>query len=239
MLNSCGQQPDDANFYAARVKFNTTDSILAEADLKKAILLDKQQWRFYKQLTELYNKEGRYTEALPIVQDYYQKNNAHYIMGMLLAKTFLFNKKYSNAARILDKIVVIPYEGATDGRRLYKEAHLMLCIDAMKDKNYIKAIGEINKAQQWPERLGVGKPYPEDLDERLENFLLYQCYLKLGNKTKSVGAIEQLKNNKAAVYKINDALTEWAGGNTNALEKASFTAMDENSRILGEWLKIK
>jgi len=238
LLNSCGQQPDDANFYSARAKLNAADSAAAEKDIKKAIELDPKQWRFYKQLTELYNNQGRYTEALPIVQTYYQRNPAHYIMGMLLAKTFLFNKSYSNAAKVLDKIVVIPYEGATDGRSLYKEAHLMLAVEAMQHKNYKKAINEIAIARQWPERLGVGKPYSEDIDERLENFLLYQCYSKTGNKIKSANAMEQIKNNTASVYKANDIITEWAGGNTSALEKiSSGSTTGENSRVLAEWLK--
>ncbi len=239
LMNSCGQQPDDANFYSARAKMNAGDSAITEADIKKAIALNPHQWRFYKQLAELYNEEGRYAEALSLVQAYYQENPAHYITGMLLAKTFLLNKRYTDAVQILDKIVVIPYEGATDGRALYKEAHLMLCVEAMKNKNYKKAVTEINMSQQWPERLGVGKPYAEDIDDRLENFLLYQCYLKLGNKAKAANAMEKIKSNQAKVYKINDAITDWAAGNTTALENASTPKPNENNRILGEWLRIR
>ena len=239
LLNSCGQKPDDANFYASRAKLNAADSISAEKDFKKAIELDTQQWRFYKQLDELYNKEGRYAEALSIAKTYYEKNPSHYIMGMLLAKTYLFNKKYKEAATVLDKIVVILYEGATDGRRLYKEAHLMLAVESMQKKNYKKAITEITTARQWPERLGVGKPYDDDIDERLENFLLYQCYTKSGDKTKAANSLAQIKNNKAIGNKSNDVLTEWANGNTSALNNIQSNITDENSRVLNEWVKIK
>ena len=238
MLNKCGQQPDDGNFYAARAKLNQEDPLAAAADIKKAIALDGQQWRFYKQMADLYNKQGNYAEALPVVQGYYQKNPAHYIMGMLLAKTCLLNRRYSDAAAILDKIVVIPYEGATDGRRLYKEAHLMLAVKAMGDKKYKKAVDEITMARQWPERLGVGKPYSEDIDERLEQFLLYQCYTKLSDRTKAAAALEQIKQNKATLYAGNNAITAWAGGDTNALEHLPAPAVtDDNGRVLAEWLK--
>ena len=37
----------------------------------------------------------------------------------------------------------------------------------------------IETARQWPEKLGTGKPYPEDIDERLENWLVYHCHISL------------------------------------------------------------
>jgi tetratricopeptide (TPR) repeat protein len=161
-------------------------------------------------------------------------------MGMLLAKTFLFNKRYSDAAAILDKIVVIPYEGATDGRRLYKEAHLMLAVKAMHNKKYKKAVDEITIARQWPERLGVGKPYTEDIDERLEQFLLYQCFTQLQDKTKAAAALEQIKQNKATLYAGNNAISAWAAGNAAALENLPGpAATDDTGRVLAEWLKIR
>ncbi len=238
LLLSCGQQPGAAIFYSTRAKLNSTELNSKEADLKKAIELDPTQWRFYKQLTDYYNLQHRNAEALSIAKNYYQKNPTHYIMGMLLAKTYLLNKKYSDAAQILDKIVVIPYEGATDGRGLYKEAHLMVAVEEMKKNNYKKAINEINLSKQWPESLGVGKPYEEDIDERLENFLLYYCYNKLGDKTKSATALEQIKNNKAKGYKVNEVITAWVTNTNKVLDNITpGTIEDENKRVLSEWLK--
>ncbi|MEJ7676153.1 MAG: hypothetical protein WKF59_26495 [Chitinophagaceae bacterium] len=39
----------------------------------------------------------------------------------------------------------------------------------------------IAAARLWPESLGVGKPYSEDIDERLEDWLAYESYAKQGN----------------------------------------------------------
>ncbi|MEO6313733.1 MAG: DUF5107 domain-containing protein [Chitinophagaceae bacterium] len=239
LLNECGEQPLDANFYAARARLVASDSVAVEKDLKKSIALDRQQWRSNKQLTEHYNKEERYGLALAIVQPYYQKHPANYIMGMLLAKTYLFNQQYAAAAKVLDKIVVIPYEGATDGRRLYKEAHLMLAVLHLKTNNYKKAIDEISIARQWPERLGVGKPYQEDIDERLEHFLLLQCYSKTGNTKKEAEEMKQLKNSTALIYAANNVLSEWAAGNAAALDEIIISTPDENSRVLAAWLTNK
>ncbi|MFM9908578.1 MAG: tetratricopeptide repeat protein, partial [Chitinophagaceae bacterium] len=185
-----------------------------------------------------YNLQHRNDEALSIAKNYYQKNPTHYIMGMLLAKTYLLTKKYRDAAQILDKIVVIPYEGATDGMGLYKEAHLMLAVEEMKKNNSKKAINEIILSKQWPVSLGVGKPYQEDIDERLENFLLYHCYTKLGDKTKSATALEQIKNNKAKGYKVNEVITAWVTNTNKVLDNITpGTIEDENKRVLSEWLK--
>ena len=108
-----------------------------------------------------------------------------------------------------------------------------------KNRQYKKAISEIKTSQQWPERLGVGKPYENDIDERLENFLLYQCYVKSGDKNKSDLALQQIKSNKAGVYTINDVLSKWADGHAAIPDTVTATKTDVNSRVLAEWLKIK
>ena len=71
------------------------------------------------------------------------------------------------------------FEGATEGRQLYREAKLMQAIDAMKIGNYKKALQVINEATQWPENLGEGKPYDADIDERLENWMAFVSYENL------------------------------------------------------------
>lgn len=238
LFKTCGEHPDKAEFYAARAQLPNNDTASVEKDVRKSMVLGKQQWRFTKQLIELLNKQGRHTEALPLAQTWYKEHPSQYIMGMLLAKTQLLNKKYQDAAQLLDKLVVIPYEGATDGHRLYKEANLMLAVEDMNRKNYKKAIVSINKAKDWPERLGAGKPYDEDVDERLENFLLYQCYTKLGDRVKAADAMEKIKKNSAAGYKINEVIADWANGKPGALDSASPGIADENSRILAAWKKL-
>ncbi|MFT3935514.1 MAG: DUF5107 domain-containing protein [Chitinophagaceae bacterium] len=240
LLVNCGDKPDDANFYACRANLTEQNSPAKEKDIIKALSLDGKQWRLHKQLADLYIAQEKYTTALPVVQNYYRQNPSNYIMGMLLAKTYLLNKQYKDAAAILDTIVIIPYEGATDGRRLYKETHLMLAIEAMQEKNYKKAVTQISYAREWPERLGAGKPYKEDIDERLENFLLYQAYAKQNDKKNAAIAKQSIINNTAAIYKSNALLTDWANGKTDALNKVNeLTIADENTGILKEWVKIK
>ena len=96
-------------------------------------------------------------------------------MGMLHAKTLLLNKQYKRSDQILTALNIIPFEGATEGRELYREVKLMQAIQQLKNNKYTDAKNFVNQAREWPERLGVGKPYDEDIDDRLENWIEYLC----------------------------------------------------------------
>jgi tetratricopeptide (TPR) repeat protein len=82
----------------------------------------------------------------------------------------------------------------------------MLALEEMKKKNYKKALTYISAARLWPESLGVGKPYDSDIDERLEDWLSYENYMKLGNK---VAAEKMLNKIVSFTTRINQ------GGNLN------------------------
>ena len=48
----------------------------------------------------------------------------------------------------------------------------------MKKEEYSDALSLIEKAREWPENLGVGKPYDGDI--RLENFIEAHCRKRMG-----------------------------------------------------------
>ena len=51
----------------------------------------------------------------------------------------------------------------------------MQAVDAIKKGQRKKALAFITAAQQWPPNLGVGEPYKEDQDLRLEAWLTAWC----------------------------------------------------------------
>jgi hypothetical protein len=59
---------------------------------------------------------------------------------------------------------------AKESRQLYKWAFLRQSIDLIKAGKVEEAISAINASKEWPENLGVGKPYQPD--ERIQNILL-------------------------------------------------------------------
>jgi hypothetical protein len=134
----------------------------------------------------------------------------NYTLGLHYAKVLEMNEKNAECVNMLQKINVLPNEGATEGRRIWRNANIGMALDFMKEKNYKKALQSIEKARQWPENLGVGKPY--DVDERIEDFIAMECYKKL--KDKSSAGKMQLKITGNSVHQdlsfdSTDLLKAW------------------------------
>ncbi|HXB91407.1 MAG TPA: hypothetical protein VNU72_03925, partial [Puia sp.] len=106
---------------------------------------------------------------------FYKSHPDQYIMGMLYARTLLLDQQFATADRVLSHLQIIPFEGATSGRELYREAKLMQAVECIKAMQYKKALNFIEAAKQWPENLGVGEPYAADKDLRLEDWMSDGC----------------------------------------------------------------
>jgi tetratricopeptide (TPR) repeat protein len=227
LFTQCGDEPTDPSFYAARAALMKGNNEMVEADLLKAISLNKNEWRFTKLLAEHFIVQKQYAKALSIAEAFYQNHPANYIIGMLYAKTLLLNNKFVAADAFLTKLKILPFEGATEGRQLYHEAKLMQAVSSIKNKQYKKALQFIASAKLWPQNLGVGKPYDEDIDERLEDWLNYQCYSKLGNKTAAEQSLEKIiaftpkvDNTVRNFLPANNLITAWAIEKTSSKTKA-------------------
>jgi predicted Zn-dependent protease len=228
--------PDYAPFYAARAKFNMKNDIRQVlSDLEQAAKLDKQQWRYGKNLVSYYLSQKQYEQALMMAKEYQNRFPANYIIGMLYARTLMSNKRYNEANKLLKSIQILPNEGATDGRQLYKEAQLMLALDEMKKKNYKNALQYIASARLWPENLGVGKPYDEDIDERVEDWLAYENYIRLSNDQGAKQMLDRILafkpyQDENGVYpSVKDLVTAWA------LQKKGKS--DEAEKLLKNWVE--
>ena len=179
LLEACGEQPEYPPFYAARAQVRQPASpARALEDLRRALALDAGQWRFTKLLAERLIADGTYAEALDVARRGYQAAPGNYVLGLLVARALSLNGRYRESADLLATLRVLPYEGANDGQRLHRESQLMLAIDATRRGDASAAVAHVESARQWPERLGAGKPYPEDVDERLEDWLEWRVRSK-------------------------------------------------------------
>jgi tetratricopeptide (TPR) repeat protein len=133
LLRSCGTSPDYAPFYVARAKaFEPVSPEDALADLRRAAELDPREWRFGKALAERHIRDGAIVPALEVAQRYTLAFPENYILGMLHARALLLNARVGEAAAVLDHLNVLPFEGSTDGRTLYREAQLLLGAEAFR-----------------------------------------------------------------------------------------------------------
>lgn len=172
--------PTYAPFYSARASLPGRSLSAQIADLERAVALDSTEWRVGKLLAERRLAAGDTTRALAVARTYFTRSPRSYILGMTLARMQLAAARYAEADSLLTTLTVLPYEGAADGRVLFREAKLMLAVDAIAARRWDEATRLIAAAREWPERLGAGKPYDADLDERLEDWLLADVRVRSG-----------------------------------------------------------
>jgi tetratricopeptide (TPR) repeat protein len=193
LLEQCGRLPEFAPFYAARAKaFDAVAPDRALADLRLAAELDPREWRFGKLVAERLVTDRAFDRALATAAQYAAAFPSNYMLGMLHAKTLLLNGRFREASDALARLNVLPYEGATEGRALYREAQLMVAAEEARAGRFDAAARRVAAAREWPENLGAGKPYPEDVDERLEDWLHAQCLEQLGKAADARAVIDRL-----------------------------------------------
>jgi tetratricopeptide (TPR) repeat protein len=218
LLNSCGDTPDFAPLFAARAELElpaARDRSLA--DLAHAAALDPSEWRYGRLLAERAIADGTFEQALAIAAKYAAAAPENSVLGLLHARTLLLTRRFAEAAGLLDRLDVLPHEGATEAHGLYREAQLMVAVQEMKAERFDAALKRIAAAREWPEHLGVGKPYPADTDERLEDYLEAQCLAKQGRSAEADALLAKLA----------------AGGRPNWPDGA---AADLERRVMAEWI---
>jgi hypothetical protein len=117
---------------------------------------------------------------------------------------------------VLTSKTFLPNEGATEGRQLYRESLLMMAFDDMEKGKYQAALSDIEKARQWPENLGVGKPYESDIDERFENFQQALCLEKMKKKPEADKIYSSLTKEKTNIQNANLLINALAWKKTGA-----------------------
>jgi len=238
LLWQCGEKPDFAPFYATRAR--AVDAVSRErslADLRRAAELDPREWRFGKLLAERFIEDKAFDQALETATRYFKASPGNYMLGMLHAKSLLLNGRFAEASDALGRLNVLPYEGATEARSLYREAELMVAAEEMKAGRAGAALGRVNAARAWPEHLGAGKPYPEDVDERLEDWLAAQC-LAQGQPAQARAVLERLATSgrtKAGAGRLLAALASKAVGRQEEARQAlaAWASQQRDARIAG------
>lgn len=225
LFTSC-KDPDFAPFYGARAKLFKNEDFAA--DVRRAAQLDPNQWRYGKMLADHFIANKQYRNAQDVANDYHKRFPSDFRINMLLAKTLLLTGQYKATTDLLDKTTILPYEGATDGRQLYREAWLMQAADQLKDKNYKAALASVNRAKQWPENLGVGKPYDDNIDLRVENYIEGLVYEKSKQSAKAQEKYTQIvKARQPRRHQVTDLITAMA---YKKLNRAS-----EGEALLKSW----
>jgi tetratricopeptide (TPR) repeat protein len=174
LFQECGNEPDFYPFYLARVKlFELADPLKTEQDLLRAVSLAPDAWRAGLQLSRFYENQKELIKANQVAASFYKESPQNYYLGLNLARQLILNGEHEACADLLEKLQVLPNEGATEGHQLWRKSNLQIAMKAYAAKKYQRALEFIEQSRRWPENLGVGKPY--DTDERLPDFLESLC----------------------------------------------------------------
>lgn len=187
-LKACGNEPDYAPFYLTRAALLHAGPEMTEKDILRAYHFAPDDRRVRTWMIDYYHRVGNNVEALAIADRAWHDFPDDYSIGLWHARQLLLAGKPKESSAILDQIHVLPYEGASQGRVVYEQALLMQAVTLIKAGSYKPAMELLEKSREWPEHLGVGKPY--DSDGRFQDYLTAYCLTKLG-RTKEAGALNQ------------------------------------------------
>ena len=239
LLAQLGEQPNFPPFYSLRAQMNFRDPNNSnnENDLKKAVSLDPKEWRYLHRLTDYYVAKRDYTSALQTIKPFYATHRNHFPTASLYMRVLTYNKKYEDAEKILKTIHILPFEGERGGRLIYREIKTMLAMQALAKGKTNDAAQKVSEAFQWPHNLGAGKPYDDQIDTRLEDWINAMIAIKTGNTAQKEANLKKVAQSThrqydpsallqcIALYKLgdkqkaNDLFTEWSSRQRNTTLK--------------------
>ncbi len=191
LLNSLKEKPDNDIFYRFRAEIMDENPYAQRlSDFKKALDLNSSNWRVWEENIQFYLQHKKYEEAYGLSKKAYRKFPGNYGIGLSHAKASVNTNRHAEVLKVLEKIQILPYEHAQESRYIYERAHMAVALEHYKKGRFAKTKEVLEKSKEWPENIGVGKPY--DPDEREQDFLLALTLQKLGKSQESKSLLENI-----------------------------------------------
>jgi tetratricopeptide (TPR) repeat protein len=178
-----------APFYAYRFDLSNDPE-----DIKTAIRLDPEQWRYANRLGQYYIAANRCNDALAVLAPFYKSHKDNFHIGDTYLKTLIKSGQYEKANSVLKEIRILPFEGQSGSRVMYRDVKLHLAAAAADRHQYSKALGYLEEARQWPHNLGVGKPYDDLIDSRMEDWMSAVVCSRLGKSSEAAAYLSAIKD---------------------------------------------
>ena len=231
LMSSINEDADLPSFYTSRAHLMEADEMYALKDVQHALEMDKSSWRSWMSLIDLHDRQEQVESMLTASREAFERLPNNYTIGMAHAKALIYNDHFEEAIDVLDGLNVLPFEGARSGRSLWEQAHIGAALDLVRDGHVAQALPTLLEGKEWPERLGVGKPY--NPDELLANYLLAYCYDQQGEKSKKRAIQKEIQG---SVSEKDDPKPLLAAKFTKWLEqKSSGAGLEELTRDAGPW----
>jgi tetratricopeptide (TPR) repeat protein len=213
LFMACRDEPDYAFFYLSRAYLvKMTDEKQELKDLQSGKRLAPDNWRTWIALIGYYENICDYKTALALSTEAVAKFKGNFNLALQLARVQLNNGDYNKCIKTLEKTNIIPFEGSSQGKLLYEQAYMLLSLELMNVKKYQEAVVKLEKSKEWPENLGVGKPYRPD--NRMQDYIEAFCVDKLGRSDEATALRNSIINyssefNDNSRPSFNDILVLW------------------------------
>ncbi len=182
LFRDCGQEPDFAPFYLTRAALlRPYDDSQVLSDLQSAQKITPDDWRTAMKLMDYYEGHNDNKTALAIAANAVKKHKENSAVGIRYAQALINNGQYAGTLKTLESMNILPSEGASIGKEVFEQSGLLLATDLIKKKKYGEALKMIEKSKEWPENLGVGKPF--NVDTRVQDYLKIKCLEKMNRKS--------------------------------------------------------
>jgi len=184
ILKSLNDEPDSDIFYRFRAKIFTDGSYESRVkDYQTALRINPDDWKVRDETIQFYLKNQKYPEAYQLSKTSYGKYPKIYNIALSYAKSLLNTGRVEKVLGVLDDIRILPYEQASEGREIYERAYVSIAKSYFEKGKYKKVLEVVNKSKEWPENIGVGKPYAPD--EREQDYVLAMALQKVGENEES------------------------------------------------------
>jgi Tfp pilus assembly protein PilF len=237
LLNECGNEPDYAPFYLTRAALTKSDNDAKKlADLETAQRLAPNEWRTSWKLIAYYSDKQDYKTMLNLTTAAAKKFKGNQAIEIQHVVALINNNQYANSLKLLDGMTILPFEGSSEGKVIYEQASLLTAIDLIAKKKYSDAIKMIEKSKEWPERLGVGKPFVVDV--RVQDYLNIYCLEKLNKKAEAEAmknAITEFRSQRVSYNNILTINTLRSMGK-NAEADALIRNISDSNNSINKWL---
>jgi Tfp pilus assembly protein PilF len=239
LLDAC--DADYAPLLTARASLKEGDARLA--DLLKAQKLDKS-WRAGVSLMNYYAAAKDWKAAAEVGAKYHKSYPSNYYIGLRYANALCRTGQYDKCVALLRSMEVLPNEGARQGKTIFRNANLYQAAELIRKRDFKRAAKYIEASREWPENLGVGKPYDNLIDTRLEDYLSANSAALQGNTAAASELYGKVASGKLSTSNFNslDLLTAVAMRETGRKADADKVAASWSSAFAGnkaaEWCAL-
>ncbi len=164
-------EPDHAAFYVARALLaKSLSGRDSQPDLIRAVQASDSGRLTEIYLIRHYQETGQWHKSLDRSGVAIGRYIGDFNLELLHARALIFLGESLEAVEVMETTRVLPSENARDSHALFVAAHLMAAMDALEEGDQTAAAIHAERALEWPERLGQGRPY--EPDERQVRYIL-------------------------------------------------------------------